>query len=129
MTEKIFNLFLYVDKGIITEIGAIMHEISGSDYEKKEFMKSRVHTGAKKNVRFLVPSHFKVSVNGRIMQGVHYETYKRVNAIGAANRLFEEIYEHYEAPSEPLKHIATVIDGVILEEEEVANVEYACFIS
>lgn len=43
MTEKIVNLFLYINDEIIREIGAQWHDHAGTDEEKMSFLQSRVN--------------------------------------------------------------------------------------
>ena len=114
MKEKVFNLFLYIDKGIITEIGVTTHEVTGSDEEKLALMKNAVSSGFEKNIRFLVPAKFKIFVNGRTIQGIFYDTYMRICSMGAEIELFEEIFEHYYTPGMPLYWVTPIVDGVIV---------------
>ncbi len=39
MTERLFNLFVFVDDGIIRELGATTHDREGTDQEKLNFFK------------------------------------------------------------------------------------------
>jgi hypothetical protein len=132
MKEKVFNLFLFIDKAIITEIGVIINEIIGSDDDKMEFMKNAVSSGFEKSIRFLVPANFKVFVNGRTMQGVSFDTYARMRSMGAEIELFQEIFEHYYTQGIPLFWVTPIINGIIAENATgsfVANENYAVVIS
>ena len=70
MTERIFNLYLFIQSrltssGIIQELGATVHEHSGTDAGKIAFLQSQAEADLAEAQRFAVPEHYiLVAVNG-----------------------------------------------------------------
>ncbi|TAL63196.1 MAG: hypothetical protein EPN85_00730 [Bacteroidetes bacterium] len=114
MKEKIFNLFLYINSNnIISEIGVATHDLTGSDKEKMTFLQKAVSSDSKNNVKFPPPSNFTVVMNEKTIPGTTYDTYMQMCEIGKGILLFEDIFQHYKAPENPLMCVTPVVNGVI----------------
>lgn len=116
MRETVYNLFLFVEDGIITGLGVTSHEVGGSDTEKVALLQRNVRDDLATVRRFPVPSRFKVKgVAGgreRIVSGLL--TFERYRQLAEANDhldVFEELFNAIGAPPDPLMCITPVVDG------------------
>jgi len=107
MSEKILNLYLVIDNGIIEEFRACSYEADGSDEENISFLK--------KNAAHDFPASFKfdapVSNFGKKMK---YKQFSRLEKQGKQFLLFEEIFQKFQVPDSPLICLTPVVDGEIL---------------
>lgn len=114
--ERIFNLFIFVDKGIISTYGAIFHKITGTEQEKYVYLKSKVEDDLPKSRRFRVPKHYSLldPTNGAKWEGaIPADSFYQLATVGRQLPLFEEAFVSMNAPRAPLFCITPVIDGVI----------------
>lgn len=91
----------------ILEIGVQTYNIDGPDYEKISFLKSRVEFDYNESQRFKIPNKY-------LHDGASKLPYKRFIAMqrqGVHLDLFEEIFNHFDSPSDPLLIITPIIDG------------------
>ncbi len=111
MTEKILNLYIIIEHGIIEEFRACSYEARGSDEEKISFLK--------KNAAHDFPSSFKfdppVSNSGKKMK---YKQFARLEKQGKQFLLFEEIFLQFQVPDSPLVCLTPVVDGKIFSATE-----------
>lgn len=120
MKEKILNLFLYVENGIIHQIGAVCHFHSGTDAEKISFLQAQVMADYLEAKRYTVPDRYIV-----VSQGIDtpnrltYATYLRLPEIGKQTELFDEVFEDFGASSTPLICITPIVDGMPRVDEVV----------
>lgn len=120
MTERIFNLYLFIQSrpassGIIQELGAMVHEHSGTDAEKIAFLQSQAKADLTEAQRFAVPERYVlVTANSEATQsGLDYRGYERLVQGGRHLELFEEIFKAMNAPADPVICITPVVDGKI----------------
>jgi hypothetical protein len=115
MTERIFNLFLWIENNYIVEIGAKYHEQKGSDKQKLKFLQNQAEKDINSAKRFEVPSRYVLidTSDNQIQQknAMRYESYLQLSNMGRHLEVFEEIFEHYNAPDNPLVCITPIIDG------------------
>lgn len=125
MSEKIFNLFLFIKDSIIYELGASVHELEGTDQYKLEFLQSQALSDFSTAMRFPLPQHilrkFKIGQD-LIIANLRYDEYEFLVEFDLYLQIFEEIFEFYSSPSSPLFCITPIveneprIDGIKTEE-------------
>jgi hypothetical protein len=112
MNERIFNIFLYIQKGFVLQIGCTAHERSGSDHEKMRFLQEQVKEDYKRCERFQLPDWCMVvdSTGACLRRCITYDTF---NSLRLADRLLmlEEVFQASHAPQSPLIVITPVVDG------------------
>ena len=54
--EEIYNLFFYVEKEEIVQLGVVAHRFLGTDEEKISFLQSQLEMDSKTSSKFKVPS-------------------------------------------------------------------------
>jgi len=106
MKEKVLNLYLVIDKEIITEFRAASYEIDGTDDEKIDYLKSRAAGDFNSAYKFDPPK----SKFNKLMT---YKQFSKLEKTGKQFRLFEEVFESFEVPLSPLVCLTPVVDGVI----------------
>ncbi len=126
MLEKIFNLYLFVQSGstlpnIIRELGAVVHDCSGTDDAKLAFLQEHAGDDLKAARRFPLPERYTLaSANAAATQtGLTYSGYDRLVQLGRYLEVFEEVLQAMDGPADPLICITPVVDGVI----QVAGVQ------
>ncbi|MFA4922870.1 MAG: hypothetical protein WC557_01610, partial [Ignavibacteriaceae bacterium] len=95
MTEKILNLYVVIDHGIIEEFRASSYEAEGSDEEKISFLKQHAAQDYSSSFKFDPP----VSNSGKKMK---YKQFARLEQQGKQFLLFEEIFQKFQVPDSPL---------------------------
>lgn len=102
MKEKIVNLFLFVNGGIIREIGVKWHERAGSDAAKIRFLQSMVDQDWKDAYCHLIP-----------FGAISYERWLELGTQQRQIQVLEEtVFRHYKfAPKHPLMAITAIVDG------------------
>ena len=110
MTEKILNLYLVIESGIIEEFRACSYESDGNDEEKISFLKKNVAVDFISAYKFDPP----VSNSGKKMS---YKQFSRLEKQGKQFRLFEEIFNKFQVPDSPLVCLTPVVDGKILSSD------------
>jgi len=106
MREIILNIFLIIKNNYVIGFKAKSHELSGDDYEKIEFLKSNVRKDFSEAEAFPAPTN----VLGQFMK---YSKFYRLEEQGMHYQLFEEIFQKFDAPENPLICVTPVVDGVI----------------
>ncbi len=109
MKETILNIFLVINDGLISEFRAKSHSISGSDDEKILFLKSNAENDFYSAEKFDPP----VDNNGSKMS---YKKFYKLEKQGLQFQLFENIFDYFNAPENPLVCVTPVLDGKILSE-------------
>ncbi len=111
MTERCFNLFLFVADDIITEIGATAHELTGTDDAKLRHLQDAVGADFPTSRRFPPPSCV-VMRNGRpARSGLSWAGYVHLQAVGQSMRFLEPVFAAIKAPREPLFVLTCIVDG------------------
>jgi hypothetical protein len=107
MNEVILNIYLIINDGNVVEFRAVAYEREGGDDRKIEFLKSKAIEDFEKAYHFNAPS----DKNGRFMP---YGKFARLESRGRQFELFEEIFENFNVPENPLICVTPVLDGKIL---------------
>ena len=109
MNEIILNIYLIINNNIVEEFRAYSYEMEGGDDRKINFLKSHAKEDFEKSVRFDAPS----DKNGKFMS---YNKFHKLEKRGMHFQLFEEIFERYGVPQNPLICVTPVVDGKIISE-------------
>ena len=96
---------------MVTAFRAKGYESDEGDQEKIRFLKSRVKPDFDGAYKFDAP----IDKNGRFM---NYSKFARLEERGMHFQLFEEIFQSFEVPENPLVCVTPVVDGKILAMEE-----------
>jgi len=107
MKEKILNLYLVIQNGLIEEFRAGCYEADGSDEEKISFLKQRAAADYASSFKFDPP----ISNSGKKMK---YNQFARLEKQGKQFLLFEEIFQKFQVPDSPLICLTPVVDGKVL---------------
>jgi hypothetical protein len=103
MTEVIYNLFAYTNGAIITDLGIDQYKIidQGSDSEKLKFLRERAlldHATA-----------YKARIVEPILTCAQFRAKER---LGMTLAVFEELFETFNVPSNPLYALTVILNGV-----------------
>ncbi len=110
MNEIILNIYLIINDDLVTEFRAYGYEREGGDDNKIKFLKSRVKEDFEKSYRFDAP----MDKNGKFMS---YKKFHKLEKRGMQFQLFEEIFERFGVPTNPLVCITPVVNGEFYAEE------------
>ena len=99
LTERIFNVFVYFDRGTATEYGIRHHRVGGSDQEKFAYLLAHVHQDHAVARRFCFPCSFTP------------EEWRAVLRHGHQLEYFEKAFILLEASAQPALMITPVVDG------------------
>jgi len=113
MKEKIFNLFVFSNLDMISQVGAVYHEIDGTDKEKISFLQSRVQSDFDNVELFDLPLNIITSFKGLTKNSIDYMTYRDLCHKGQNLVIFEKVFEKYHASESPLVVITPVKNGKI----------------
>ncbi|MCF8242365.1 MAG: hypothetical protein K9J16_13355 [Melioribacteraceae bacterium] len=111
MNEKILNIYLVINDGIVTAFRAKSYEMDGDDYDKIEFLKSRAVHDFENTFQFEAPTN----KHGKFMQ---YKKFARLEQQGMHFQLFEEIFTKFRVPENPLICVTPVVDGEIYSDKK-----------
>jgi hypothetical protein len=114
--ETIFNLFYYSSFELITEVGVVVHTMSGNDDDKLRFLQNNVEKDFLSAIRFPIPDNIKIKVNGVIQNGIDHITYRDYCSKGHGFLIYEAVFQYYNAPQSPLMIITPVKNGKIFIE-------------
>lgn len=112
MNEIILNIYLIINNDMITEFRAYGYEREGGDDNKIKFLKSHVKEDFEKSYRFDAP----IDKNGKFMS---YKKFHKLEKRGMHFQLFEEIFERFGVPENPLICVTPVVDGEFYAEEVI----------
>lgn len=113
MKEIIFNLFLIVEDNIIYELGAVSHDIEGTDEEKINFLKSSVEVDSKEIIRFKLSENFKLKIGEKEYYALNYDRYIEMIHNGTFLIVFENIFQHFRSSPTPFICITVISGGQI----------------
>lgn len=114
MKETILNLFLFAEGNVITELGAVPHCIDGTDQEKIFFLQCEVADDFDKAKRFPIPSKYLHSDLSVHSAGLLQDKYNAMMRCGSHLEVFEEIFQSFSLPDEPLVVITPVVNGKVV---------------
>ena len=110
MNEIILNIYLVINNGLVEAFKAFAYEMEGGDDRKIEFLKSHALEDYIKAIVFDSPT----DKNGRFMS---YNRFHKLEKRGMHFQLFEEIFEKFDVPENPLVCVTPVVDGKIFSHE------------
>jgi len=108
MLEIILNIFLIIENDFVVAFKAKAHEMEGGDDRKIKFLKENVKGDYINAENFDAPTNSK----GGFMK---YKKFARLEQQGMQFHLFEEIFQHYNAPQRPVVCVTPVVDNKIIE--------------
>lgn len=109
MNEIILNIYLIINNGIVEQFRVVSYEMEGGDDRKINFLKSRAKEDYPKAVIFDAPS----DKNGKF---ISYNKFHKLEKRGMHFQLFEEVFERFGVPENPLICVTPVVDGKIYSE-------------
>ena len=107
MNEIILNIYLIIKNGFVEEFRALGYEMEGGDDNKIKFLKSKAEEDFERAYHFDAPKNAK----GQFMP---YRKFSKLEKRGRQFELFEEIFENFKVPQNPLICVTPVVDGKIL---------------
>ncbi|MFA7419811.1 MAG: hypothetical protein WCZ90_09010 [Melioribacteraceae bacterium] len=106
MGETILNVYLIIDNGAVTAFKAKAYQSDEGDLQKIEFLKEHAKVDFDSAYTFDAPRNKK----GEFMP---YKKFSKLEKQGLQYRLFEEIFEKFKVPQNPLICVTPVVDGVV----------------
>lgn len=107
MFEKIANIWIIISKDLVVEFRAASYEMEGGDDNKIKFLKEKARDDFNSAYHFDAPKNKK----GEFMT---YRKFSSLEKQGMQYQLFEEIFEKFGLPQNPLICVTPVQDGKIL---------------
>ena len=104
--ETILNIYLLIDNGLVTSFKSISYEMEGTDEVKIDYLKTIAKEDYSKAITFNAPQN----KNNKFMS---YNKFHKLEKNGMQYRLFEEIFEKYNDPQNPIVCVTPVVDGEI----------------
>lgn len=117
MRETVYNLFVLIsDDGLVRSLGAVTHELGGSDESKLRTLQAAVEEDIPAARVFSVPTRFVAVLERRgavdsIEGAISFDSYAERFRDGSHFDLFEELLEAVDAPPDPLVCITPVFRG------------------
>ena len=109
MNEIILNIYLIINNGLVEEFRVVSYEMEGGDDKKIEFLKSQAKEDYPKAVGF----HAPWDKNEKFMS---YNKFHKLEKRGMHFQLFEEMFQKYGVPENPLICVTPVVDGVVFSQ-------------
>lgn len=106
MGETILNVYLIIDNGAVTAFKAKAYQSDEGDLQKIEFLKEHAEADFDSAYTFDAPRNKK----GEFMP---YKKFSKLEKQGMQYQLFEEIFEKFKVPQNPLICVTPVVDGVV----------------
>lgn len=106
MLEVILNIFLIIENDYVVGFKAFAHEMEGGDDRKIKFLKDNVDEDYPNSIDFDAPSNKK----GEYLK---YKKFARLEQQGMQFQLFEEIFQHFSVPQNPIVCVTPVVNGVL----------------
>ena len=111
--ETVFNLFIFIENGIIEYVGVTTHKISGTDDYKINFLKNHIEGDLMQALKFPVPDRFKITLNNKTINGIDFTTFRDLSHTGHSLLLFEDVFINYNATEAPICVLTPVKNGKI----------------
>lgn len=109
MLEIILNIYLIINNGYVVAFRAKGYEMEGGDNNKIDFLKKHAREDFDSAYHFDAPTNKK----GEFMK---YNKFSRLEKQGMQFQLFEEIFQNFKLPENPLVCVTPVVDGKIISE-------------
>ncbi|OGU62365.1 MAG: hypothetical protein A2V66_06590 [Ignavibacteria bacterium RBG_13_36_8] len=107
--ETILNIYLVIEKNHVAAFRAKAYELEGDDEDKIKFLKGCAKKDFESAYRFDAPTN-------RLGNFMKYNKFAKLEEQGMQYRLFEEIFEKFNVPQNPLICVTPVMDGEILSQ-------------
>ncbi|MGK9367999.1 hypothetical protein ACSSWA_03780 [Melioribacter sp. Ez-97] len=107
MKETILNIYVEIENKEVIGFKAISYEADGTDAEKINFLKQQAKKDYMRAARFEAP----VNDKGKF---ISYRKFSRLESKGYHYKLYEEIFDYFKAPDNPLICVTPVLEGKIL---------------
>jgi hypothetical protein len=106
MNEIILNIYLVINNNLVEAFKVVSYEMEGGDDKKIEFLKSNAKEDFPKAIVFDSPS----DKEGKFMS---YNKFHKLEKRGTHFQLFEDIFQKFGVPQNPLICVTPVVDGEI----------------
>lgn len=115
MKECIYNLYIYVNNDIISELGVAIREAYGSDESKIRLLQSTHMTDLAGARRFPVPSRYSIVFADGVKQPgmLAHDTFNYLASMNQHLAVFEDLFSAIGAPRAPLTIITPIVNGAI----------------
>ncbi len=110
MLETILNIYIIIKNGFVVGFKAIDYNVEGDDEFKIKILKENAKKDFSKAYPFEAPRNKK----GEFMS---YKKFSKLESQGMQFQLFEEIFERFNVPQNPLICVTPVVDGEILSQK------------
>lgn len=110
MLETILNIYIVIEKGFVIAFKAKAYEVEGNDDAKIKYLKEHAKEDFQYAYHFDAPQNKK----GEFMP---YKKFSKLESQGMQYQLFEEIFERFNVPQNPLICVTPVVDGNILSQQ------------
>lgn len=107
MFETILNIYLIIENDDVVGFKAKAYELGGDDNGKIKYLKEHAKEDYSSAYNFDSPKDRK----GKFMP---YRKFAKLERQGMQYRLFEEIFQKFDVPENPLICVTPVVDGKIL---------------
>lgn len=107
MNEIILNIYLIIEKGYVVEYRVVYYEMEGGDDNKINFLREHAEEDFHKAYKF---NAFK-DRNGNFLK---YHKFAKLEDKGKHSDLYEEIFNKFDLPDNPLICVTPVVDGKLV---------------
>ena len=107
--ETILNIYLVIENDFVVGLKAKSYQEDGDDNSKILFLKKNARGDYQSAFSFDAPQNKK----GHFMKYVHFS---RLESQGMQYQLFEEIFEKFKVPENPLVCVTPVVNGKVLSQ-------------
>ncbi len=111
MLEIILNIFLIIENDYVVAFRAHAHEMEGGDDRKIRFLKDNVDEDFQRANVFDAPTN----KTGDFMK---YNKFSRLEKQGMQYQLFEEIFQYFKAPQNPIVCVTPVVNGTLYKNQK-----------
>lgn len=109
ISETILNIYLVIEAGYVVEFKAKAYDSDEGDQQKIEFLKRNARVDYGSAYKFDAPQNDK-------REFMKYKKFARLESRGMHFQLFEEIFQKFNVPENPLICVTPVVDGEILSQ-------------
>ena len=106
MLEVILNIFLIIEYDFVIAFKVVAHEMEGGDDRKIKFLKDNVRDDYPLAESFAAPKN-------KHAEFMTYKKFARLEQQGMQYQLFEEIFQKFNAPQNPIVCVTPVVNGEI----------------
>lgn len=106
MPETILNIYLVIEKDDVISFRAKAYSLEGDDNFKINFLKKKAKADFSDAIEFRSPQNSK----GEFLS---YKKFSKLEKQGMQFQLFEEIFNYFQVPQNPLVCVTPVVDGEI----------------